>query len=257
MEWGPGGKNWRYDTQGFDSTKTHDDTGLHKPPREKNFQKKFFEVQLFFQEKNFCGFGVFCHHGFFELKPNPCHRRFLDRIPNRSCHRGSPPNPPCHISRTPPPPTVGTPVDCPVDAAECHGRPTLAPLAVRLRHRGFGGNPTMTGGFGPGPETHDDTGLVLNKKPMMTETPQTRKNFFLEKKVGPRKIFFGIFFLGGFGNPCHHGFRLIQTLTCHASSSSPRPPFYLLWIPLRSPRGVMEPPCPPVCPDCSSHPRVA
>ena len=55
--------------------------------------------------------------------------------------------------------------------------------------------------LGLSPETHDDTGLVLNEKPMMTETPQTRKKFFLEKKVGPRKIFFGIFFSGGFGKP--------------------------------------------------------
>ena len=50
-------------------------------------------------------------------------------------------------------------------------------------------------------KTHDDTGLVLNQKPMMTETPQTSKKFFLEKKVGPRKFFFGIFFLGGFCKP--------------------------------------------------------
>ena len=40
-------------------------TRFCKTPPEKKFQKKFFEVQLFFQEKIFCGFGGFRHHGFF------------------------------------------------------------------------------------------------------------------------------------------------------------------------------------------------
>ena len=64
VEWGRGVRYWRCDTRGFESTKTHDDTGLQTPP-EKKFQKKFFGVQLFFQEKIFSGLGGFCHHGFF------------------------------------------------------------------------------------------------------------------------------------------------------------------------------------------------
>ena len=100
---GAGGFNWRYDTQGFDSTKTHDDTGLPNPPRKK-FQKKFFGVQLFFQEKIFCGFGGFLSSWVFPLKPNPCHHGFSDLVkpchqgfqPKPPCHHGFPPNPPCH-----------------------------------------------------------------------------------------------------------------------------------------------------------------
>ena len=59
----------------------------------------------------------------------------------------------------------------------------------------------MTRRFGSGTKTHDDTGLVLNKKPMMTETPQTRKIFFLKKKLDPENFFLEFFFWGGFGKP--------------------------------------------------------
>ena len=52
-------------------------TRVCKPPPEKKFQKKFFGVQLFFQEKIFCGFGGFLSLWVFYLKPNPCHRGFL------------------------------------------------------------------------------------------------------------------------------------------------------------------------------------
>ena len=97
-------------------------------------------------------------------------------------------------------------------------------------------------GFGTGPETHDDTGLVLNEKPMMTETPQTRKIFFLKKKLDPEKFFLEFFFWGGLANPCHHGFWLIQTLTCHAVNTYPPAPFDL--------------PIPPTVPPVSWSPHV-
>ena len=105
----------------------------------------------------------------------------------------------------------------------CRGGPGVA--------RGFGEThddtavwwkPLMTRGLGSA-QTLDDTGLVLNEKPMMTETPQTRKNFFLEKKVGPRKIFFGIFFLGGFAKPVSSWVLVDQTLACHIATRSPAP----------------------------------
>ena len=74
---------------------------------------------------------------------------------------------------------------------------------------------------------------ALNKKPMMTETPQTRKNFFLKKKVGPRKFFLEFFFPGGFANPCHHGFRSNQTPACHIPTRAPQSPGV---VPLDAPR---------------------
>ena len=74
-EWGRGDGYWRCDTRGFDSTKTHDDTGLQTPP-EKKSKKNFSGSNFFFKKKFFAGFGVSVIMGFY-LKPNPCHRGFL------------------------------------------------------------------------------------------------------------------------------------------------------------------------------------
>ena len=65
MERGTGGAELAAVTRkGFDSTKTHDDTGLPNPPRKKIPKKIFRGSTFFFKKKIFCGFGVFCHHGF-------------------------------------------------------------------------------------------------------------------------------------------------------------------------------------------------
>ena len=51
-------------------------TRVCQTPPEKKIPKKIFGVQLFFQEKNFCGFGGFLSSWVFSLKPNPCHHGF-------------------------------------------------------------------------------------------------------------------------------------------------------------------------------------
>ena len=70
--------------KGFESTETHDDTGLQTP--QKKNSKKISGSNFFFQEKIFCGFGGFLVIMGFYLKPNPCHR-FLEPGPN-PCHHG-------------------------------------------------------------------------------------------------------------------------------------------------------------------------
>ena len=102
------------------------------------------------------------------------------------------------------------------------------------------GKPMMTRRFGRS-KTHDDTGLVLNKKPMMTETPQTAKIFFLKKKLDPEKFFLEFFFWGGLANPCHHGFWSNQTLACHTANPSPGPHSTPTRFPRTSPRVSWSP----------------
>ena len=133
-------------------------------------------------------------------------------------------------------------LDSPEGPRWCHGGAVGGFWRRWYDTGGSGGNPTMTRKWGVRPETHDDTGLVLNEKPMMTETPQTRKNFFLEKKVGPRKIFFGIFFLGGFGKPVSSWVLVESNPPCHMPSSTPPDPDSTPRRPPDLPPRVMEPP---------------
>ena len=60
-------------------------TRVCKTPPEKKFQKKIFEVQLFFSRKKIFWFGGFLSSWVFYLKPNPCHRGFR----SSSCHHGT------------------------------------------------------------------------------------------------------------------------------------------------------------------------
>ena len=78
-EWSLGSSEDR-DTQGFESIKTHDDTGLPNPPRKK-IPKKIFRGPTFFSRKNFLRvWGVSVIMGF-SLKPNPCHHGFWSGVP--------------------------------------------------------------------------------------------------------------------------------------------------------------------------------
>ena len=239
VERGPGDEYWGYDTGWFDSTKTHDDTGLQNPPRKK-IPKKIFGGPTFFSRKKFFWFGGFLSSWVFRLKPNPCHRGFWSPWKPLSVIMGPPQTP--HVTPIPsirptrsPHDTSPTPPRSPLGPLRSPWHPycrhdtsgfTSGVLKTRSLKPGFGrledsrgtGKGSMTRGGalggrsggsngGLGRETADMTrdGLI-QPKPMMTRVCKPPLKKKSKKKISRSNFFFQEKNFSGLGGFCHHGF---------------------------------------------------
>ena len=83
-----------------------------------------------------------------------------------------------------------------------------------------------------------------NQKPMMTETPQTRKFFFLKKKLDLRKFFLEFFFGGGLQTRVIMGFGRPKPLRVTMKPGVPTPPLHPPKLPPDPPDVSWKPPVP-------------